>query len=302
MGKVACDYERQFFGIISNPMMDNLYNEGFWSIEHDGSNPLRISDDFPIYINTLDDYLYYIQQKDSWEFSGPIIRIKKDGTNRKIIYEKDCNSMIAIGSWLFFIDNIDKNIYKISADGNSITKITGDNCVNLQYSDGWLYYIAVDNQKEVNTLCKINIENCKESLQLTNIGWDFILHDNWIYYTLLKPNSQLLYRMKEDGSENQLLYDRSPDDYAVYDNSVLMNVDNEQHYEILCSMDLDGKNEKLLLDDPQAKPEGIAGTAGQYIYYYYDLGEWMELARLKEDGTDNKALRDILGDTDFSNP
>ena len=63
IGDTAYDGEYYYNGAISAPWNYDLYDEGIWRISCDGTKIEKISDDIPIYINIIDEYIYYVKQE-----------------------------------------------------------------------------------------------------------------------------------------------------------------------------------------------------------------------------------------------
>lgn len=297
-GYVAYDGERQYFGAVSYPWMENLYIEGLWSINDDGTDIRRISYDIPIYINVVDDYIYYIKQTKYYtDLHGPIIKIKKDGSEREVLVQDDCSGFIVIGNWIYFIDNETRNLFKVSLDGKHLTKIVDERCISFQYEDGWLYYNAKNTENNLCTLYKLDIRNGSEPIKIaSDFPWRFTLYKGRIFYVYWEDYISWLYRMNDDGTEVTMLR-MWIDNFAIDDDRIYYFMDYE--YKVLYSMDLEGNDVDEIFNDPETDILGIHGIAGQYIYLSSDVGEWMENARVKKDGTDCSPLTKLLRDTDF---
>ena len=300
IGNAAYDGEYYYIGAISSPWNDDLYNEGIWRISSDGTKTERLSDDKPIYINIIGDYIYYIKQaRNNQTLLGSIVRMKKDGSDRQMLLDgNNTIKMLVIGDWIYFIKNDDRSICKITTKGEKLTKIVDGNCNRLQYKDSWLYYTTYDEESETSTLYKININTCKNPIKLTEGNWySLILYGDWIYCLVCSENPTFLYRMKEDGSEKVKLFSQSVDSLSVTNDKIYFISETEKHeeyHDVLYEMDLDGKNNKKMIDDPSLYLSSVGVIAGDYIFYSISEGEWMERGRIKKDGSDNVFLRDLL--------
>ena len=299
IGDTAYDGEYYYNGAISAPWNYDLYDEGIWRISCDGTKIEKISDDIPIYINIIDEYIYYVKQEHYYGYLyGPIVRMKKDGSDTQIILDGNNTKMLIVGDWIYFINNDDRSIYKITVEGEKLTKIVEGNCYRLQYKDSWLYYTIYDKESRISTLYKININTCKNSIKLTEGNWDsLILYKDWIYYSAYSENNDMLYRMKEDGSEKVQLFSQSVYSFSVANDKIYFifnDKEPEKHYKVLYEMDLDGKNIKKMIDDPSLPLSDVAVIVGDYIYYYTQEGEWTEIGRIKKDGSENLYLSDLL--------
>ncbi len=59
-------------------------------------------------------------------------------------------------------------------------------------------------------------------------------------------------------------------------------------------MSLDGKEQTILPNKDVFNRYTVVGIVGDYIYYWLDCAEWLELARMKADGTGDEVLVDRL--------
>ena len=123
---------------------------------------------------------------------------------------------------------------------------------------------------------------------------DITLQDDWLYYVL----DCSLYRMRTDGTHNQLLTEVSPyDGYRICEEGIFFTADistrGYRHKMIRC--DLDGGNPTLLLHEPVHSVSVLFIDQG-YVYFrrYYTeeingfQGE--ELCRMRLDGTEYQII------------
>lgn len=207
------------------------------------------------YINIKDDYIYYLATDYiKGKPCNVVYRANLDGSNIDVILETG------------------EDIYDIDA-----IQITGD----WLYYSGWeSYYFGQENRK-IGCLARVNIHTKKHET-LTSL-WikNFQLEGEWIYFTCSEPGYTGLYKIKQNGTEFQTIYDKPRSGlgcFVVNDGFIYFSIYGE-----LRRMDIYGQNDTLI------KKDGYF----MYINVYY---EWIyyiipnHLVRVRLDGTNEETL------------
>jgi hypothetical protein len=294
-GLVAFDDEWEYFWAGTTHQTD--YNGGkLCKIKRDGTCFQVISDVIPCYINISDEWIYYIKQKKPGTFKGSIFKIRKDGKENQIIFQSDCVDMTVVGEWIYFINESEGNrIFKVKTDGSGLMKINDNECFGLLYENDTLYYFTKTGEY-ADTLNKQDVSAHSSPIQLIEGIFDFIINKGWIYFT----TDDALYRLKTDGTDKTCLTDKSIINFNVLNDYIIISCVEVLSDDIndisveFYKMNLDGSNMNKIPYSEKTFRSHIAGLTDENVYYWVDCAEWVELARMKYDGTSDFTLIKLL--------
>ncbi|MCL2488020.1 MAG: DUF5050 domain-containing protein [Oscillospiraceae bacterium] len=180
---------------------DNLYRRKI-----DGSNEQKLSDDNPFcwYINVVDDWIYYCNRND--EEMGTY-RIKIDGSDKQKLNNDWLEYINVVGDWIYYNNPDDGIIYRMTTNGDD-KQIVGNATLssNINVVGDWIYY--TEGFWYTGGSCPYRIKTDGSNRQKLSDDWVASINvvGDWIY-CLAEVNWDEcnLYRMKLDGSENQLV-------------------------------------------------------------------------------------------------
>lgn len=181
---------------------DKVYSSNISEIYvYDGST--GIEEEFTTgFHNELFFYLDSVYYKQASVYGS---KLYKQNLNDKTIVELTQNNIYKFNIYkneVYFIDEEDKKLYKIDLNGGNKKLVIGDQLLDLNISNGWIYYSnALDNKK----LYKVKVDGTSKT-KLNDIPTTSInVVDNWIfYYKEFSVNyKNELYRMKIDGTLNK---------------------------------------------------------------------------------------------------
>ena len=187
-----------------------------------------------------------------------------------------------------------------SKEGNSIANIR--NYGYMAEKGNKIYFVAPDEKGENMCIYKINKNGKNKEILLTN-QWDILslnVIGNNLYFIAIEDTNveneedsvnNKIYKMKLDGSELEIINDNEfhNDSYEFY------AVDNKIYYigedTNIYSMDLNGKNKKVLNSDET----GFLGVTDKYIIFNVqekdeEANEKTITYSMKLDGTERKAI------------
>lgn len=179
--------------------------------------------------------------------------------------------------WIFFNNPLDQgSIYKEKLDGTDKQKVNDDVFVtNLNIVNGKLYYVSG------NTIYKSDINGTNRAIVMElGLGGPRLMSvvGDWIYYTKGKSMFMPLYRMKTDGTSNQLLEKNEVSSIAVVDGKIYYTI----YLSKLFVMDVDGNNKKKILEGSISGVDVKVNT----LFFNYNT-------KLYSMGTDGKSLTKI---------
>lgn len=195
--KFQTDGKNIYFDIF-----DPDYGNGVCSQKFDGSNIKELSDIAVDKILYNGDYLYAFSpygkvNGESNPHTGVTI-IDTDGKSEKQILDY-CPTNFVFGEDKIYYTQ-DNTLYSMNFDGTNqqqfgeIKVATG-----LNVCDGFIYYVDYSSKN----ICKVSVDNSSYSSILNDCESEYInIVGDWIFYNNTEDYST--YRMKLDGSENQL--------------------------------------------------------------------------------------------------
>jgi len=170
-----------------------------YRMKTDGSERERLNNDTSSFINVVGDWIYYSNVDDN----NSIFRISTDGSQRERVNSFNSTYLNVVDDWIYYRywDGVGPGpIYRVRIDGSGKEKINDDNSMYINVVGDWIYYR--DNWQGV--VCRIKTDGT-ERQELNDVASSAInVVGDWIYYTFHEDGRDL-YRMRTDGTENQLI-------------------------------------------------------------------------------------------------
>jgi RNA polymerase sigma factor (sigma-70 family) len=170
---------------------------------------------------------------------------------------------ISDGGWVYVSNAMEKKIYRQKTDGTDQEVLYDGIALELEYRDGWLYFISTypgTNQGAISCLnTETKVKKDLYTCDMTKFGISRTnLCGNWIYFTGA-ANGASLYRVGTDGTGFSKVSDKPVSGCAIFGHTILFynwfletDKDGKQHLTLSYSnvqlqrMDLDGSNEKAV--------------------------------------------------------
>jgi hypothetical protein len=170
----------------------------------DGSDRKKLSSDNPLYMNVVDDRIYY---SDNNSGVHGIYSVKTDGNGRIKITGDSPFLMIVADGWIYYNNEKDSNkLYAIRTDGSDRHKLIDDYALSINVVGDQIYYIKGDEWK----IYRVNKDGSNRKL-LSEDSADWIcVFDNRIYYTM---SGAKIYSMNTDGGDKRVIKDLSDGAY-----------------------------------------------------------------------------------------
>ena len=230
-------------GGLSNFDGDYYYygNTTLRSSNRYGSEIKILYDGPAYYINIVDDKIYFVSPSDNYA----ICRIKKDGTDFKIVYNHPCHELSYYKGILYFCcQEYDDKFYICSMDKNDlrIKRLCESNAWYMNVSqNGIIYYIDINNN---NSLSSIRIDGTDQKVLFSDDKYyDLCVINNTI---LVSKNKDLRYLYCINPiSLKQTQIRNSYTQNTNFSNNKLYFINEEQN---LCCCDLDGSNYSIISD------------------------------------------------------
>ena len=143
-----------------------------------GRKKTQLTEDYASSIAVIGDYIYYIG-------SGGVIRIKKDGSDRTMIYElpfshPTVNEMIIYNDNIYLLDYFGLTVVTIDGKDEHIYDDTHDMVGGVAFDGNYLYYTTNANDRN---LYRTNLKTMEKECIFTNMIQDIAIAGNNLYFT-----------------------------------------------------------------------------------------------------------------------
>lgn len=215
-----------------------------------GSKIEKINDDYGIYLNSSDKYIYYLNV-DNYN----IMRIKTNGEDKETVIEDvDPQKIVIESDWIYYFD--DANFYKIKTNGKDKKILSQKTIDNYEIVGNWIYYSYKNEGKYIIAKMKT------DGSDITKIDEDaakvFFVDGSKIYY--FKENFDFdnynfmyeMYSIKTNGKDKEKITDLSEEvdvDTINFDKKYIYYVKSSDGDTVgIYKMKLNGKDETKITD------------------------------------------------------
>lgn len=176
-------------------------SNSIWKVSTDGKQIIKLSGDYAWSLNVVGDTIYYVNADEN----NRIYKMNDDGSGKSRINDSvSASMMLVFDDTIFYADYSSSssfNIYKMKTDGTGNMKIVDDLCINFNFDGEWIYYT---NGKDNYSLYKIRPDGTGKLKFNNNHSTSINLVSDWVYYDKDFPNQTIIYRIRTDGSGEQL--------------------------------------------------------------------------------------------------
>lgn len=261
--------------------------QALWRSRLDGTQARMLDTATPSWINVVDGWLYFI-----FSAEHAFYRMRTDGTEKQKIETEDIcpySCMIAVGDTLYFIDeSLNIGCYKTDGTQSRIV-LEGHQFAAMCVSDGWIYYIDYNPEKEAYTTygrARLDGSDQQTLLEGPN-GACYALQekDGWVYFISADDNNAVYKFRAEDGSQLTRVGAEC---------CAEMNIQGDWLYWIQCGNDSDQSLHRMRLDGTGIQNYGIGKCYRLCIF-----GDWIYLfnksypgvpVRIRLDGSEKQSL------------
>lgn len=210
----------------------NFNDDGsLYSMDSNGDNIEKISDDKPRYINADDHYLYYSRINYTKEansqtvftlFNRGIYRINHDGSNLLRLYKDPSGLLSLYGNQIYYQHyNVESGtaFHQVDIDSKNDKKLSIDPITPASFYNGYLYYAGSTEEHYIHAM---NVKTKETRIIYDANCYMPIATKDGIYYISLDDNYSIC-RIDFDGSNKTILvdefcstYNLSPDGNTLY--------------------------------------------------------------------------------------
>lgn len=105
-----------------------------------GGEIMKLSDQSYYHFTVDNQKVFYIDQ-----VTGYIWSIKKDGTEKTLVVDGECNCFLSNDQYLFY-SKTEGGIYKLNKETGEVSIITQDKANRLHIAGTWIYYLTATNE------------------------------------------------------------------------------------------------------------------------------------------------------------
>ncbi len=224
--------------------------------QQDLSEVIKISDRSGVYLNTWDDWIYFMEM----EGDHRIVRVRSDGSDEEVFSDTSVfpyGGMILSEGWIYYVNQKDGNrIYQLSLDGSVNKKLMDVSALRLNGYKQNLIYIDSDAQ----SLMSLGVDGGDIRMLAQDVGELTLVAEDWVYFNKVTDNHSL-YRVKTDGSGEMKVGDLRVFSLNVHQGRLYFS-DLNHNYR-LSSAKLDGSDVRVIREDSSSDILFIHG----WLYY-----------------------------------
>ena len=167
-------------GYVNGNTAGNLYNGGFfcehngviffsnpsdggklYSMDSNGKNLKKLTDDVATYINVDDNYIYYVRNNagESLDFNfvafhrNALVRVDHDGKHLLILDTEPCLYASLIGNYIYYIhyDQLEAStLYKVRIDGEEQQQVMSESVFTCNADGQFFYYNGMSSDGSIH--------------------------------------------------------------------------------------------------------------------------------------------------------
>lgn len=159
-------------------------DDGFYRMKPNGTEKQKISSDILSALNAFDKTIY-----SSSNFTNIFKTLSTDLTTVKIDIFSTMYAlrMVTVDDRLIVSSGGNYSLYSAKNDGNDVVKLSSLPSFRSDFNKGWIYYVTDDPA----TMHRVQIDGTQDVLVSDDIGKDFIIVNDRIYYPSLSDGHKL---------------------------------------------------------------------------------------------------------------
>lgn len=117
-----------------------LSEPGWWRVDLDGSNPIKISENKPRHLIVAEDRIYVVEEEDC------IYSMNLDGSNRNVLTEAYIDADLSVtsintaGGYVFYRYAEDGTLHRVNADGTNDIQLNECETTSIVIAGDWVIY------------------------------------------------------------------------------------------------------------------------------------------------------------------
>ncbi len=267
---------------------DQIYYENgsddskLYAIATDGNDRRKLSDDKLVSIfSVYEGRIYYSNHDDA----DSLYSIKADGSDRKKLSSDSPLYMNVHGDRIYYYESSgNKGIFSMKTDGNEKIKLSDDEPFGIVTAGDWIYY---PNTKDSYKLYAMRTDGSDRHKVSDDYAPNMSVVNDRIYYQ--KGDDWRIFSVKIDGSDRKLLSNDHGDSFSVWDDRIYYTITGAKIY----SMSTGGGNKQLLVDLSRNAYKDVTYEVSDRLHK--DMPEYRFVAKGMTQGTENYAVGFVMG-------
>jgi len=261
-------------GFVNGNTAGNLYNGGLfcenngtvffsnpsdggklYSMDLNGNNLQKLSDDVATYINADENYVYYVRNNAEGNLNfhhfafhpNALVRIDRDGENLLILDTEPCLYASLLGNYVYYI-HYDKQeastLYRVRIDGKEQEKVLHKGIFTCNADGQYFYYNGMDSDGNIHRFDTTT--NTSTTVYEGNCFQPIVNNGNDVYYIDGDSNYAIVHTNIEFNNPTYITKD-SVDSYNVYGSYIYYQRFDEES-PALCVVKNDGSESQVILE------------------------------------------------------
>ncbi len=257
-----------------------------YRVRTDGTGAVKQSDHRPIFLNAIDDSIYYMEEGEPGE--ERIWRIRSDGSELGLVTDTPAYYMRYAEDWFYCInitgqetDPDTNKLFRMKPDGTNIQMITNRSTWFFMVTGDTIYY----QDTATGQIRRIYADGSGDEPVGDQTVRRFTVKNQFIYYLERPEDTAGIWRMKLDGTEPQKLSDDFTQGLNLADGWIYYAQTDEEDPTArqLKRMRPDGTEPQILTEDDHIMNLSIVGD---WVYYSGPAADRVRKATLlRIDGT-----------------
>lgn len=139
---------------------ETLSEYGWWRVDLDGNNPIKLSENRPRYFLVAEDRVYFVEEEDC------IYSMNLDGSDRKVLAEAYIDADLSVtsintaGGYIFYRYAEDGTLHRVNVDGTNDIQLNNCETTSIVIAGDWVIY---ENEDDWN-FYKMHFDGSNHSL------------------------------------------------------------------------------------------------------------------------------------------
>lgn len=247
-------------------------HDRLYSMDTDGTNLKKLSDDVASYINADERYIYYVRNNlggnANSDFSflsfntDSLCRIGRDGGDTAVVLESEPSLYASlVGNYVYYLrytEGSGTELYKVKIDGSGQKRVNENPYFTASALGQYLYYNGLEKDHFIR---RLDTATDEDGIVLDGNCWmPSVTDDSTVYYMDCDHNYRLT-RADLSTKETFPLSDDRIDCYNVYGDTVYFQR-NDGENSAFCRMNTDGSSYEVLLSGDYT----AINVAGGFVY------------------------------------
>lgn len=172
-----------------------------YRVKHNGKKETAIDHDPCMYSCLVGNYIYYIHYDE--DNASTLYKIKINGKEREMVMKEPVIAVYANERYIYYTGvEKDHHLYKLDTESKSKMIVSTREFYNPIIIDNYVYYMDPENDYHITSL---NLST-DEKFDITHSRADcFNMYGNFIFYQKNKEGEEGLYRIRLDGTNEELI-------------------------------------------------------------------------------------------------